>query len=63
MPICDDESVGGSRNRDQIPSPPLIAPRHRHVSLKLFSTRQFTDGVVQLQYEIQPPVRTKAGIE
>jgi dihydrofolate reductase len=33
---------------------PLIAPRHRHVPLKLLSTRQFTDGVVQLHYEVQP---------
>src|SRR5262245_77701 len=35
---------------------PLIAPRHRHVPLKLLSTRQF-DGVVQLQYEVQRPAR------
>jgi dihydrofolate reductase len=34
---------------------PLIAARHRHVPLKLLSTRQFTDGVVQLHYEVQPP--------
>ena len=31
---------------------PLIAPRHRHVSLKLLSSRQFSDGVVQLHYEV-----------
>jgi dihydrofolate reductase len=35
---------------------PLIAPRHRHVPLKLLSSRQFTDGVVQLHYEVQPSV-------
>ena len=40
---------------------PLIAPRHRHVPLKLLSTRQFTDGVVQLHYEVQPAVHTNAG--
>jgi dihydrofolate reductase len=32
---------------------PLIAPRLRHVPLKLLSTRQFTDGVVQLHYEVE----------
>ena len=32
----------------------LIAPRHRHVPLKLLSTRRFGDGVVQLHYEVQP---------
>jgi len=31
---------------------PLIAPRHRHVPLKLLSTRPFSDGVVQLHYEV-----------
>ena len=40
---------------------PLIAPRHRHVPLTLLSTRQFSDGVVQLHYEIQPNVRPDAG--
>jgi len=38
---------------------PLIAPRHRTVPLKLLSTKKFSDGVVQLHYEV---VRThKAG--
>ena len=32
---------------------PLISPRHRHVPLTLLSTRQFTDGVVQLHYEVE----------
>jgi dihydrofolate reductase len=31
---------------------PLIARRHRHVELKLLSSRQFDDGVVQLRYEV-----------
>lgn len=31
---------------------PLIARRHRHVMLRLFSVRQFSDGVVQLHYEV-----------
>ena len=31
---------------------PLIAPRHRHVPLNLLSSRHFTDGVVQLHYEV-----------
>lgn len=35
---------------------PLIAPRHRHVPLKLLSSRQFPDGVVQLHYEVAPAV-------
>jgi dihydrofolate reductase len=37
---------------------PLIAPRHRHVPLRLVSTRQFADGVVQLHYEVEPHVST-----
>jgi dihydrofolate reductase len=32
---------------------PLIAARHRHIPLKLLSSRQFDDGVVQLHYEVQ----------
>jgi dihydrofolate reductase len=37
---------------------PLVAPRHRHVELKLLSSRQFDDGVVQLHYDvIQPSTR------
>jgi len=31
---------------------PLIAQRHRHVELKLLSSRQFDDGVVQNHYEV-----------
>jgi dihydrofolate reductase len=41
---------------------PLIAPRHRHVPLNLSSTRQFTDGVVQLHYEVLSPVPTEEGL-
>ncbi len=32
---------------------PLIARRHRHVSLALRSVERFEDGVVQLQYRVQ----------
>ena len=32
---------------------PLIARRHRHVSLSLRSTEKFEDGVVQLRYAVQ----------
>ncbi len=31
---------------------PLIAPRHREVPLRLLSSQQFPDGVVQLHYEV-----------
>ena len=31
---------------------PLIAPRHRHVPLRLRSTAPFPDGVVQLHYDV-----------
>jgi dihydrofolate reductase len=31
---------------------PLIHPRHRHVPLKLISTRRFSDGVVHLHYRV-----------
>jgi len=31
---------------------PLIAPRHRKVSLKLLSSKAFSDGVVQLHYRV-----------
>lgn len=37
---------------------PLIAHRHRHVPLRLRSVQDFSDGVVQLHYEVQKP---KAG--
>jgi dihydrofolate reductase len=32
---------------------PLIAPRHRDISLRLLSTRKFPDGVVQLHYAVE----------
>ena len=32
---------------------PLIAPRHRDVPLRLLSVRRFSDGVVQLHYDVQ----------
>lgn len=32
---------------------PLIAPRHRDIELTLLETKQFSDGVVRLRYEIQ----------
>lgn len=32
---------------------PLIAPRHRHVPLRLQSVRRFPDGVVQIRYKVQ----------
>lgn len=31
---------------------PLIAPRHRNVPLRLRSSQQFPDGVVQLHYDV-----------
>jgi dihydrofolate reductase len=31
---------------------PLIAPRHRDISLRLRSVRKYPDGVVQLRYEV-----------
>jgi dihydrofolate reductase len=37
---------------------PLMAPRHRDVPLKLRSSQEFPDGVVQLHYEVR---RTKVG--
>ena len=33
---------------------PLIARRHRHVSLALTSVEHFEDGVVQLRYGVEP---------
>jgi len=33
---------------------PLIAPARRTVSLKLLSTKKFSDGVVQLHYQVRP---------
>lgn len=32
---------------------PLIAPRHRHVPLRLLSVQRFSDGVVQLHYRVR----------
>jgi len=32
---------------------PLIAPRHRHVPLRLLSVKKFPDGVAQLHYRVQ----------
>jgi dihydrofolate reductase len=34
---------------------PLIAPRHLHVPLRLLSVEHFSDGVVQLHYDVQQP--------
>lgn len=31
---------------------PLVAPRHRHVAMKLLSSRPFDDGAVQLHYDL-----------
>ena len=31
---------------------PLIAPKHRDVSLKLLSVRDYSDGVIRLHYEV-----------
>jgi dihydrofolate reductase len=31
---------------------PLVAPRHRDVSLKLLASRTFSDGVVRLHYAV-----------
>lgn len=36
---------------------PLVAPRYRHVPLKLRSVRKFTDGVVHLTYLVPAPAR------
>ena len=32
---------------------PLVAPRHRDVSLRLRSARKYSDGVVRLRYEVE----------
>jgi dihydrofolate reductase len=32
---------------------PLMAPRHRDISLRLLSTRKFPDGVVQMNYAVE----------
>ncbi len=31
---------------------PLVAPRHRDISLRLRSSRKYSDGVVRLHYEV-----------
>ena len=33
----------------------LIAPRHREVPFRLLSVRRFSDGVVQLHYDVRQP--------
>jgi dihydrofolate reductase len=33
---------------------PLLAPRHRHTTLELLSTKHFEDGLVQSHYRVQP---------
>ena len=33
---------------------PLLARRHRHITLDLLSTQRFDDGVVQLHYRVRP---------
>jgi dihydrofolate reductase len=40
---------------------PLLTPRHRHVALRLVRSEEFSDGVVQLHYEVQrtKPPRTQ----
>ncbi len=40
---------------------PLLAPRHRHVHLKLRSVRKFSDGVVHLHYQVPQPSRSGRG--
>jgi dihydrofolate reductase len=40
---------------------PLIAPRHRTVPLKLVSTKEFTDGVVRLHYQVSKARGSKKG--
>ena len=32
---------------------PLVAPRHRDVSLHLLTARKYSDGVVRLRYEVE----------
>jgi dihydrofolate reductase len=32
---------------------PLVAPRHRDVSLRLLASQQYPDGVVRLRYEVE----------
>jgi len=34
---------------------PLVAPRHRSVSLTLRSSRRYSDGVVRLHYAVVKP--------
>ncbi len=32
---------------------PLVAPRHRDISLRLRSSKEYPDGVVRLQYVVE----------
>src|SRR5206468_12305188 len=36
---------------------PLLAPHHRNVSLKLLSSKKFSDGVVRLHYSVVSEAR------
>jgi dihydrofolate reductase len=36
---------------------PLIQPGHRNIPLKLLSTKKFPDGVVHLNYRVEPKAR------
>jgi dihydrofolate reductase len=39
---------------------PLVAPRHRNVTLRLLSHKTYRDGVVRLRYEVvRPPIVRK----
>ena len=35
---------------------PLVAPRHRDISLRLHSTKRYPDGVVRLRYQLPRPL-------
>ena len=37
---------------------PLVAPRHRDLSLKLLASKKFPDGVVRLHYAVRPTRRS-----
>jgi dihydrofolate reductase len=41
---------------------PLIAPRHRDISLHLLSVRKFSDGSVRLRYEVAKAPAIKRNI-
>ncbi len=40
---------------------PLIAPKHRDVSLKLLSVRDYSDGVIRLHYEVARTAEKQKG--